>query len=98
VVKGEVCKTSIQRFESARRLHFPRTNHGSGALVVRRYYGRTYGRTPGERRAEQVGDGPRTTGIGCEQVSLVNLIELWPSICFTSSSGIPWASAFVAAE
>jgi hypothetical protein len=22
VVKGEVCKTSIQRFESARRLHF----------------------------------------------------------------------------
>ena len=23
VVKGEVCKTSMQRFESARRLHFP---------------------------------------------------------------------------
>ena len=22
VVKGEVCKTSMQRFESARRLHF----------------------------------------------------------------------------
>ena len=26
VVKGEVCKTSMQRFESARRLHISRTN------------------------------------------------------------------------
>jgi hypothetical protein len=25
VAKGEVCKTSIQRFESVRRLHFPIT-------------------------------------------------------------------------
>ena len=25
VVKGEVCKTSMQRFESARRLHSSRT-------------------------------------------------------------------------
>jgi hypothetical protein len=33
VVKGEVCKTSMQRFESARRLHFASKSFNTGQAL-----------------------------------------------------------------